>query len=814
MAAMPQGRGWGVSRLMMSVVLVGVLVVGVVGPAGAVPWQEEPRTDLAATAPQLCSQDPQPVNRFPDVAANSTFCVDIAWMADAGITVGRTDGTFGPSGPVTRGQMAAFMYRFAGEPSGPFESAGFPDVPSSYAFVDEIAWMAAEGITEGRADGTFGPQRTVTRGQMAAFMYRFAGEPSGPFESAGFPDVPPSYAFASEIAWMATTGITEGRADGTFGPQRTVTRAQMAAFMNRFASLDDSDDDDDGSGDELDVELQAAGQCTEDDITIVLHAHGDIPAGAVFTVTGDLQATFEGSEWTWSGLEPAVYTFTVTTGEVSETFTVDLTDCIFDDPTDPDGPRLVTTWDTTLSDDTTIELPFRGEVDVDIHWGDGTTSSHITGPASHTYAADGTYTVTTFGTFEAFGSVPDQHAGELLAAGASLDSTDGEPLPVSASLVSVDEWEATGTVDLTYAFFQARNLATVAEPPSTVTSMRGMFAGATSFNQPIGSWDVAAVTDMDGMFAGATGFNQDLSTWCVAGLAEAPEEFDAGTSAWELAGPDWGNPSRCIADFCHEMEVSEPTIPEANYVVSDFTGLQQAITDPDGIAGGGLVIEVAGDIDLVEPLEYTLAVPLYLIGDAEDRPVLNGGGEVRIFNAPSGAPVTVVGLTFANGFAWANGAALLSMGDLQIVDTTFRDNGGPLLQLDSRGGTIEAAGDVSLLRTTLTGSQAHDYGAIYIGGNLSIVLSDLSDVRWDAFGPGILAQGEVDLVCSTFSRFQGVEGLVPGFVGDPGVTAGPGTVSGSVFLDNDEPVFSSWPAEIEDGGGNRFIGNAPPDHFE
>ena len=127
---------------------------------------------LALTATASADTD------FSDVPTDSTFATEIAWLAASGITQGRGDGTFGVGDPVTRGAMAAFLYRSAGEPAGPFDAPAFSDVPDDSTFATEIAWLAESGITQGRGDGTFGVGDPVTRGAMAAFLYRSAGEPT------------------------------------------------------------------------------------------------------------------------------------------------------------------------------------------------------------------------------------------------------------------------------------------------------------------------------------------------------------------------------------------------------------------------------------------------------------------------------------------------------------------------------------------------------------------------------------------------------------------------------------------------------------
>ena len=146
-------------------VLALAMVVSVLGAPGSARAQ--------TAEPRVCDDDADVAIEFSDVAADSVFCVAIGEFADLGITVGRDDGTFGAGDPVTRGAMAAFLYRLAGSPDGPFDDPGFSDVGAGSTFETEIAWLATTGVTVGRGDGTFAPDGTVTRGAMAAFLTRY-----------------------------------------------------------------------------------------------------------------------------------------------------------------------------------------------------------------------------------------------------------------------------------------------------------------------------------------------------------------------------------------------------------------------------------------------------------------------------------------------------------------------------------------------------------------------------------------------------------------------------------------------------------------
>jgi len=137
------------------------------------PDQAVTRAQMATFLWRLAgSPKPKSVPRFADVPSNAYYSQAVAWMRSRGITTG-VGGTnsYKPNDLVTREQMAAFLHRFAGLKSVT-SPHGFRDVaPASYADA-AIRWLVRYGITTGTGPGTYSPLAPVTRGQMATFLYR------------------------------------------------------------------------------------------------------------------------------------------------------------------------------------------------------------------------------------------------------------------------------------------------------------------------------------------------------------------------------------------------------------------------------------------------------------------------------------------------------------------------------------------------------------------------------------------------------------------------------------------------------------------
>jgi acetyl esterase/lipase len=176
---------------------------------------------------------------FPDVPLGGTSDLEpaVGWMALHGITTGYPDGRFHHERVLNRHQLATFLWRLAGEPP-PSSSTSFPDVSPTQPYADAVAWFAETGITQGYPDGTFGPGRTVTRHQLATFLWRAAGEPAPTGAEPAFPDVPAHLPYESAVRWFAETGITQGYADGTFRPANPVNRLQASQMLWRLGRTD------------------------------------------------------------------------------------------------------------------------------------------------------------------------------------------------------------------------------------------------------------------------------------------------------------------------------------------------------------------------------------------------------------------------------------------------------------------------------------------------------------------------------------------------------------------------------------------------
>ena len=206
-------------KKLCSLVLASALCLGLSLPAAAAPF-----TDVQEASP----------------------CYDaILWAAESGVTNGTTASTFSPDAPCTRAQLAAFLWRAAGEPEPALTEQQFMDVADPGAYYYKAVQWAAERDMWGF--GTFQPHAACTRLDAVFFLWRAAGSPEmeGAFP---FADVPfgdgdehgqPLYWYADQaVLWAVENGVTSGTTETAFSPELPCTRGQVITFLYRAAQAE------------------------------------------------------------------------------------------------------------------------------------------------------------------------------------------------------------------------------------------------------------------------------------------------------------------------------------------------------------------------------------------------------------------------------------------------------------------------------------------------------------------------------------------------------------------------------------------------
>lgn len=114
---------------------------------------------------------------FSDVPNGAWYADAVDYVYEHGIMNGTSATTFSPNTPMTRAMLVTVLHRAAGSPSTATGTA-FSDVPSGAYYTGAVAWASANGIVTGYGNGRFGSNDPVSRAQIAAILWRYAGSPS------------------------------------------------------------------------------------------------------------------------------------------------------------------------------------------------------------------------------------------------------------------------------------------------------------------------------------------------------------------------------------------------------------------------------------------------------------------------------------------------------------------------------------------------------------------------------------------------------------------------------------------------------------
>ena len=175
---------------------------------------------------------------FDDVAQGTWYYEGVRYAYEHGLMSGTGEGTFSPDLPTSRGMLVTILYRLAGSPDA--GSASFTDVAPGQWYADGVAWASANGVVSGYTDGSFRPNDTITREQMAAILYQYArlqGKlDSGRADLSIFADVDDLSAYAKEpMSWAVAQGLFSGVSADMLVPGGSTTRAQAAVILTAFS---------------------------------------------------------------------------------------------------------------------------------------------------------------------------------------------------------------------------------------------------------------------------------------------------------------------------------------------------------------------------------------------------------------------------------------------------------------------------------------------------------------------------------------------------------------------------------------------------
>ena len=174
---------------------------------------------------------------FSDVAADAWYAEAAVYCRDNGLMNGTTATTFSPNATMTRAQLCAVLYRMAGSPEMTGRDA-FTDTPDGAWYEDAILWAVRNHIMSGYTASTFGPNDPITREQLAAILWRYAGSPAAETGEAYTDEASIASWAVTAVDWARTYGFINGMSDGSFQPDCQATRAQVAAILMRYDSWD------------------------------------------------------------------------------------------------------------------------------------------------------------------------------------------------------------------------------------------------------------------------------------------------------------------------------------------------------------------------------------------------------------------------------------------------------------------------------------------------------------------------------------------------------------------------------------------------
>lgn len=187
-------------------------------------------------------------SNFADVHSSDWYSATVNEMVGSGVGFGVDSGRYAPNQAITRGEVAQMIYNALGKPSISGDS-GFSDIAGS-PYATAITYCQQQGIIHGYPDGTFGPNKTITRQEASVIIWNTFGNVdqnakplpkhfATQIQAKQWGNNPPLSDWQTFGDWgafsineLALAGAIHGYPDGTFKPNNTITRAEMTQILD------------------------------------------------------------------------------------------------------------------------------------------------------------------------------------------------------------------------------------------------------------------------------------------------------------------------------------------------------------------------------------------------------------------------------------------------------------------------------------------------------------------------------------------------------------------------------------------------------
>ena len=175
-----------------------------------------------------------PAYSYRDVDTSAWYHEAVDYVLVNGLMSGYGNGVFGPNDHLSRAQLCQILYNKEGRPAVTGSSV-FTDVAGTAWYADAVIWANTNGVVGGYGGGLFGPDDPITREQLAAILWRYAGSPGSSHSLDAFTDAGQISDWAMDaMRWANENGVLNGDGSGHLIPRGNATRAHVAQMIQNF----------------------------------------------------------------------------------------------------------------------------------------------------------------------------------------------------------------------------------------------------------------------------------------------------------------------------------------------------------------------------------------------------------------------------------------------------------------------------------------------------------------------------------------------------------------------------------------------------